>query len=144
MIKSFNSYPFKVIFSIYISCQKHCVIAESHSYVYCHSQYFNIIYIYIYYLVKWNWNLNSLKSCRLLSAYESHRPVLNTNLLSRSIFQDHLFNTRFIQCYIWNGTEINSFNLVSLQVIFSIYISRQLSSAKTGATSIFIVTVNIQ
>ena len=43
-------------------------------------------------------NLNSLKSCRLLSAYKSHRPVLNTNLLS--IFQDHLFNTRFIQYYL--------------------------------------------
>ena len=41
-------------------------------------------------------DLNSLKSCRLLSAYERYRPVLNTSLLSRSIFQDHLFNTRFI------------------------------------------------
>ena len=48
MIKSFNSDPFKVIFSVYTSCQKHCVIAESHSYVYCHSQYFNISILYIY------------------------------------------------------------------------------------------------
>ena len=32
------------------------------------------------------------------------------------------FKIIFIQCYLWNGTEINSFNLVSLQVIFSTYI----------------------
>ena len=50
MIKSFNSDPFKVIFRIYTSCQKHCLIAESHSYVYCHSQYFNISILYIYIL----------------------------------------------------------------------------------------------
>ena len=58
--------------------------------------------IFQYYLTSKNGNemkfidLNSLKSCRLLSAYERYRPVLNTSLLSRSIFQDHLFNTRFI------------------------------------------------
>ena len=104
MIKSFNSDPFKVIFRIYTSCQKHCVIAESHCYVYCHSQYFNIsiLDIYIYISSSKNGteikfiNLNSLKSCRLLSAYERYRPVLNKSLLPRSIFQDHLFNTRFI------------------------------------------------
>ena len=58
MIKSFNSDPFKVIFSIYKSCQKHCFIARSHSYdIYIYNvNLFENEYIYIffvlYYLVK--------------------------------------------------------------------------------------------
>ena len=102
MIKSFNSDPFKVIFRIYTSCQKHCVIAESHCYVYCHSQYFNIsiLDIYIYVSSSKNGteikfiNLNSLKSCRLLSANERYRPVL-----SRSIFQDDFHSVLSLK---WN------------------------------------------
>ena len=99
MIKSLiNSDPFKVIFSIYTSCQKYTVsVNRGKSQLCLFSQS-----TFQYYLTSKNGNemkfidLNSLKSCRLLSAYERYRPVLNTSLLSRSIFQDHLFNTRFI------------------------------------------------
>ena len=97
MIKSFNSDSFKVIFSIYTSCQKYCQCQARKVTVMLFSQS-----IFQYYLTSKNGtemkfiDLNSLKSCRLLSAYKRYRPVLNKSLLSRSIFQDHLFNTRFI------------------------------------------------
>ena len=66
-------------------------------------------------------DLNSLKSCRLLSAYERYRPVLNKSLLSRSIFQDHLFNTRFIVIF---EIELKLIPLIqsSRQVIYIQYI----------------------
>ena len=93
MIKSFNSGSFKVIFSIYTSCQKYCVIAESHSYVYCHSQYFNIsiLYIYIYYLVKMelksklSQKLSIVKCIRKSQTCFKYKLIVTVNI-SRSSF----------------------------------------------------------
>ena len=47
MIKSFNSDSFKVIFSIYTSCQKYCVIMRKVTVMFIVTVNISVLYIYV-------------------------------------------------------------------------------------------------